>query len=200
MNPDSNTQDIWNYTNADSHSGNWSWSNVDPDTGLVKPGIDNYLMTTPIDLTNARNAYISAYVKFNFNYQSGAPPDGFRIEITRDNGVSWEAVNLGVRSGWNVSGTGNDAEDDYPTDGKAYSGLCDSGDPVADSYWVELGTLTRVSIDLSSFSGNAIQIRFRMATNGHALYEHSNNANQADPGFGGFWVDDVIVYGETILT
>ncbi|MCK5309142.1 MAG: hypothetical protein KAJ64_00680, partial [Thermoplasmata archaeon] len=53
INPDSSTQDIWNYTTADAHSGNYSWSNVDPDTGLVKPGIDNYLMTTPIDLTNA---------------------------------------------------------------------------------------------------------------------------------------------------
>ncbi len=206
FNPDANSQDIWNYTNADSHSGNYSWSNVNPvidpiyGYGLVKPGIDNYLMTTPVDLTNAKNAYLSAYVKFNLNYQSGAPPDGFRIEISNDNGVTWEAANLGVRSGWNISGTGNDLEDDY-IDGKAYSGLGDTGNQATDDYWVGLNTLTRVNIDLSSFSGNAIHIRFRMATNGHEDYLHENNLAQVlDPGFGGFWVDDVIVYGETILT
>ncbi|MCK5309143.1 MAG: hypothetical protein KAJ64_00685, partial [Thermoplasmata archaeon] len=71
-------------------------------------------------------------------------------------------------------------------------------------YWVGLDSLTRINIDLTSFSGNAIQIRFRMATNGHDAYLHSNNdpifGQNLDPGFGGFWVDDVIVYGETILT
>ena len=85
-------------------------------------------------------------------------------------------------------------------DGKAYSGLGDTGDQAIDDYWVNTKTLTRVNIDLSGFSGNAIQIRFRMATNGHTDYEHSNNHNQADPGFGGFYVDDIIVMGETILT
>ena len=64
-----------------------------------------------------------------------------------------------------------------------------------------LNTLTRVNIDLSSVSGHAIHIRFRMPTNAHEDYLHENNLAQVlDPGFGGFWVDDVIVYGETILT
>jgi hypothetical protein len=64
-----------------------------------------------------------------------------------------------------------------------------------------MGSLSRVNIDLSSFSGHAIQIRFRMVTCSHPAYGHNNNANfGADPGFGGFFVDDVIVSGETIMT
>ncbi|MDO9536719.1 MAG: CARDB domain-containing protein [Thermoplasmata archaeon] len=210
--PDSNCQDLWNLTNVyNAHSGNYCWANVDPLTGLMKPGIDNYLMSTPIDLTNARIAYLSAYVKFNLNYNSGAPPDGFRVEISDDNGITWKAVNLGVRSAWNVSGTDNDASDGYPGDGKSYSGLTDSYNinssdaanllaAQADGYWVSLDSLTRINIDLSSFSGNAIQIRFRVVTNSDPGYAHSNNANQVNPDFGGFYLDDVIVEGETILT
>jgi hypothetical protein len=193
--PDATSQDVWHMTTAQHHSGNYSWSNVDPDTGYMKGGIDNYLMSSPIDLTNARMAYLSAYVKFNFNYASGAPPDGFRVEISKDNGVTWSAVNLGVRSAWNVSGTDED-HDDGKIDGKSYTGINDG------NYWVSLGSLTRVNVDLSSFSGNAIQIRFRVVTNSDAAYLHyDTNYVFPDPldEFGGFYIDDVQVQGETIL-
>jgi hypothetical protein len=200
--PSNNTglQDIWNLTTADAHSGNYSWSNVDPDTGLMRPGIDNYLRTTPIDLTNAQNAYLSAYLKFNLNTASGAPPDGFRVEVSENGGVSWVPINFGVRSAWGVSGTGNDI-DDGSIDGRAYTGLCDSGSASADDYWVEANSLSRVNVDLSSFSGNAIQIRFRVVTCSHTSYAH--DAGYAFPvgeEFFGFYIDDVIVYGETIIT
>ena len=209
-NPDAETTDIWNRTTADAHSGNYSWSNVDPITGEMKAGIDNYLMSTPIDLTNARSATLSAYFKFNINTANGAPPDGFRVEVSKDNGISWEPINLGVRGAWGISGTGEDDDDNY-TDSKTYTGLTDSYDPdnpglynpavvAADGYWVEAGTLTRLNCDLTSFSGNAIMIRFRVDTTNHAAYEHDDNtAYGSDPGFGGFWVDDVIVTGNTIL-
>ncbi len=210
--PTTNSQDVWDLVNVSAvygwdkaHSGYHAWSNIDPDdpTQLkLKAGIDNYLMSTPIDLTNAKTAYLSAYLKFNMNEDSGAPPDGFRVEVSKDNGVTWISINLGVRTSWGVSGTGNDADDGNVSDGKTYTGIGDSGEGafLTDDYWVSMGTLSRVNIDLSSFSGNAIHVRFRMVTCGHGLYEHNNNHNQADPGFGGFYVDDVIVYGETILT
>lgn len=200
-NPDAYTSDIWNRTTADAHSGLWSWSNVDPVTGEVKGGIDNSLITNPIDLTNARTATLSAYFKFNINTDDGAPPDGFRVEVSKDNGVNWEAINLGVRSAWGVSGTGADSDDGNTSDGKTYTGFTDSGEgsAIADGYWVEAGTLTRLNCDLSSFSGNAIMIRFRVVTTNHPLYAHDDNAASGDPGFGGFWVDDVIVSGNTIL-
>lgn len=199
LTPVNTTQDIWTLTDAMAHSGSNSWSNVDPGTGQMKDGIDNYLMTSPIDLTNAKNAYLSAYFKFNFNEDSGAPPDGFRIEVTGDGGASWTPMNLGVRSSWGVSGTGLDNEDGNASDGKAYTGLCDSGNPAADGYWVHSSSLSRVNADLSAWMGRQILIRFRVVTSNHQDYEHDNNHNVANPGFGGFYVDDVIVHGETIF-
>jgi hypothetical protein len=199
INPVSTTYDIWNLTAADAHSGTHSWSNIDPGTGLMKPGIDNSLVTTPIDLTNAQNAYLSAYVKFNINEDSGAPPDGFRIEVSSDGGKSWAAINLGVRTSWGVSGTGVDGEDGNPSDGKAYTGLPDSGDPVADGYWVHTSTLSRVNADLSAWMGNQIYIRFRMVTCSHPAYAHESGYSFTSGEFFGFYVDDVIVEGETIF-
>ncbi len=194
--PDTNTSDVWNLTNSDSHSGDWAWSNVDPYTGFMKAGIDNSLITKPIDLTNARWAEFSAYFKFNINTLDGAPPDGFRVEITTDNGVTWDVMTLGVRSAWNVSGAEDDASDGN-IDGKSYSGIIDPDDPYANATWVEAGTLTRLNIDLSAYSGEAVQIRFRVVTtlvDPASAYEHYADDTV---GFGGFWVDDVIVRGET---
>jgi flagellin-like protein len=205
--PSNNTaiQDIWNLTNMtqlgmNAHSGDHSWSNVDP-VNHMKPGIDNYLKTTPIDLTQAKNAYLSAYFKFNLNTASGAPPDGFRVEVSENGGISWTPINFGVRSSWGVSGTGNDIDDGF-IDGRAYTGLCDSGNPSADDYWVEANTLSRVNVDLTSYSGNAIQIRFRVVTCSHTDYAHDAGYSFTPPTdeFFGFYVDDVIVYGETIIT
>ncbi len=197
---DSNSADVWNRTDEDSHSGDWAWSNYDIDTGYMKAGIDNSLMTSPIDLTNARWAELSAYFKFNINTQDGAPPDGFRVEVTSDNGVTWEPLTLSVRSAWGVSGTGTDL-DDNNTDGKSYTGIPDSGEgaAVADGYWVEAGTLSRLNIDLSQYSGNSVQIRFRVVTTltvPATAYSHYAQ-DLATVGFGGFWVDDVIIRGET---
>ncbi|MCK4265945.1 MAG: hypothetical protein KAX31_01610, partial [Thermoplasmata archaeon] len=194
--------DVWALNNSIAHSGNYSWGNIDPtDNSSMKPGVDNILMTTPIDLTNAKNAYLSAYLKFNLNVASGSPPDGFRIDISSDNGVTWSAINLGVRSSWGVSGTGTDNEDGNATDGKAYTGLPESGNVIADDYWVNASSLSRLNIDLSAWIGNQILIRFRVVNNNFPdlLYRHNNNDNYPDPGFGGFFIDDVIVYGETIF-
>lgn len=204
------TKDIWDLT-AGGHLGGNCWGNVDPDTGFVRTGLDNSLITQPIDLTNARNAYLSAYFKFNFNTVSGAPPDGFRVEISTDGGAAWMTLNLGIRSSWGISGTGTDSEDGVNYDGRSYTGLTDTYNPSSsvavnlaaaqdDGYWVRAGSLSRLSIDISPWSGHQVILRFRMVTNNlpELLYPHSNNAF-FDPGFGGFYIDDVNVYGETIF-
>ncbi len=201
---DSTTKDIWTMNNTIAHSGSYSWCNIDPVTGEMKPGIDNYLITTPIDLSSAKNAYLSAYFRFNTNYNGGAPPDGFRVEVSSDGGITWASINLGVRSAWGISGTGFDAEDGNASDGKTYTGIGDSGEGayLADDYWVEAGTMSRLNLDLGSWNGNQILIRFRVVTNNlnSIFYAHDDNANfGSDPGFGGFFIDDVQVYGETIF-
>jgi hypothetical protein len=213
-----NSKDIWNLTNAlptaIAHSGHHYWSNVDPATGEVKTGIDNSLMTNPIDLTNAKNVYLSAYFKFNFNKNSGAPPDGFRVEISNDGGATWETLNFGIRSSHGVSGTeaDNGVGGDGKSDGKSYTGLTDNYDRIHsvaenleaaedDGYWVSANSMSRLSIDLSSWSGHQVILRFRMISNNLAVttYPHNNNNNFPDPGFGGFYIDDVNVYGQTIF-
>jgi hypothetical protein len=178
-----------------AHSGDWAWWNGNVTTGVpglsgfMKKGVDNSLICGPIDLTNARNATLGAYFKFNINTKDGAPPDGFRVEISRDNGVSWSAINLGVRAAWNVSGVETDASDGK-IDGKSYTGI-NSGD-----YWVSAGSLTRLNVDLSAFTGNAIMLRFRVVTNANPAYMPYKSTTV---GFGGFYIDDVIVMGNTIL-
>ncbi len=182
--PDATTKDVWQLQESDAHNGTHSWWNGDPTAGWMMPGIDNSLVSAPIDLTRARYAYFSAYLKFNINDQSGAPPDGFRIEVTKDNGVTWEAINLGARAAWGVSGTDN-------TGTTSYTGHDTGGN------WVEVGSLTRVLTDLSDWSGNVIHIRFRVVNTNAGNYNHYMDPNA---GFGGFYVDDVMVTGETLTT
>jgi len=204
-----NVTDIWQLANLTStgigaHGGDFAWSNVDPATGQMRTGIDNSLVSCPIDLTNAKLAYLDAYFKFNINQNSGTPPDGFRVEISTNGGGTWNTLNLGIRSGWGVSGTGTDLEDST-IDGRANTGIGDSGQGnyIADGYWVSAGTLSRLSIDLSPWNGHQVIIRFRMTVNNinDGTYPHTNNAAfGGDPGFAGFYVDDVNVYGETIFS
>ncbi len=182
----SSSKDAWQLTTNASWSGTHSWWNGNPDTGYVMPGIDNSLMTLPIDLISARTATLSAYFRFNLNTQEGAPPDGFRVEVSSDNGITWHAINLGVRSSWGVSGTDN-------TGTTSYTGHNAGG------YWTEAGTLTRLNCDLSEWSGNVILIRFRMVTTSATNYDPYESP-YSTVGFGGFYIDDVVVSGETVHT
>ncbi|MFO7618833.1 MAG: CARDB domain-containing protein [Thermoplasmata archaeon] len=172
------TKDLWKLTNlttsgVGAHSGHHAWSNLNH-TGQLNPGVDNSLVTLPIDLTSAKNAELSAYFKFNFNTLDGAPPDGFRVEVSSDGGMRWTAINLGVRSGEGVSGV--------------ETGINEG------NYWVSSSTMSRLKTDLNAWVGNQIIIRFRMVTTDQLGYDHYSDPNQ----FFGFYVDDVEVTGDSI--
>jgi hypothetical protein len=188
--------DQWGLTSSDAHSGNYCWWNRNPETGNLSGGLDNSLYSRPIDLTNARNASLSAYFKFNINSAAGLPPDGFRVEISDDNGVSWKTITLGVRAAWGVSGNESDI-DDGMIDGKSYTGL----DPDNDR-WVEASTLTRLNADISGWTGNVILIRFRVVTaSDDNPYFGADHYEWYGPGaaFGGFYVDDITITGYSLL-
>ncbi len=162
-------KDVWDLVNMTamgntSHSGDFCWSNMDPTTGFMMSGIDNSLQTMPIDLTGAKSAYLSAYVKFNINTDDGYPPDGFRVEISNNGGMTWDAINQGYRTA---------------------SGTMD---------WTSIGDLTEINVDLTSWRGYQIVIRFRVCTNTDPGYAHYADASSD----GGFYVDDVQVKGESI--
>jgi hypothetical protein len=167
-----------------AQSGKHSWWNHNPRAGIdtLKGGIDNSLVTIPIDLSRAKDARLNAKLRFNILYPEGRPPDGFRVEVSSDNGLSWRQLNMGVRSAWNVSGT-----EAAGPDGTSYTGV-DTGDN-----WVSAGTLTRLNCDLSGWSGSVIQIRFRVITRNDTVNHHQD----LGPGFGGFFLDDVTVTGNT---
>jgi len=153
------TADIWQLTDADSVSGSFSWWCGNPNTDNLTGGLDNSLLTVPIDLTNAQSAVFSAFFKFNINTSTGRPPDGFRVEVSSDLGVTWKSITLGVRSAWGVSGSESDTYGGEPADGKSYTGIDTDGDK-----WVEAGTLTRLNTDLSAWSGSVILISARPTT------------------------------------
>jgi hypothetical protein len=176
------------------HSGTHMWWNHNPAASHdLNSGVDNSLYSKSIDLTNAKDAYLSAYFKFNFDDSAGRPPDGFRTEISDDNGITWRPVNLGVRSSWGVSG-------DWNTDGKspdgtqAYTGIQEGGLDSDVPVWVEAGTLWRLNTNLSGWAGSVIKLRFRVVTNLDAT--HYDAATE----FRGFAVDDVIVRGNTTIS
>lgn len=187
------SMDNWDIVKTENlhGDGTMAWFAGDPNLGDdFKDGIDNSLYTRPIDLTNARTAILDGRVKFNIDEASGRPPDGFRVEISKDNGVSWIPLSLGVRTSWGVSGTEGDASDNVPGDGKSFTGLPDE----KNSYnWVRVGSLTRLITNLNGFIGNTVILRFRVVTN------NDDPDHFEDPAaFKGLYVDDIRVYGESL--
>jgi len=190
--PTYNSKDQWELSTNKAHSGSYAWwchnTSVGGVTDAFSAGIDTSLYTKPIDLTNALNATLSAYMAFNFNYVAGRPPDSLRVEVSSDNGKSWTSLTLGVRACWNVSGADLDIYDGV-IDGKSYSGISDG------SGWVPAGTLTRLNCDLTGWAGNVIILRFRIVTaTDHLNYQPSHNWGTQTPYYG-FYLDDVIVSG-----
>ncbi|MCX8174325.1 MAG: immune inhibitor A, partial [Thermoplasmata archaeon] len=186
-------QYIWDANRA--HRGNGVWWNGNPSTGYFSGGIDNSLITRPIDLTNAKNATLSAYFRFNINWGvggSGRPPDGFRVEVSSDNGVTWQPICLGVRSGWNVSGTEGTQPGMPP--GTSYTGITETGDK---AYWVPAKSLYRLNVDLSGWRGSVVLLRFRVVTNSTLPNHYAQPISTV--GFGGLYIDDIKVFGETII-
>ncbi len=164
------SMDAWHITDSASYSGDHSWWNAHPVDGFLPDGVDNRLTTVSIDLTRAKTAVLEAKVRYNINTKSGTPPDGFRVEVTTDDGRTWESLNQGVRA---ASGYSHDLP---------YSN---------EEGWVKASDLERLNVDLSPFSGEIIKLSFRVVTND--VQEHYEYVD----GFGGLFIDDVIVSGET---
>ncbi len=141
--------DVWNLQdNVIGRDGEPSraWWNAYPRTGWFQKGIDNRLVTSSIDLTNARTVNFTADFKFNINSASGSPPDGFRVEVTRDGGRTWEAINVGIRTAKGIS--------------------------TGPHNWTTAGQISTLNVDLSDYSGEIIRMRFRVFTNANdAPYE-----------------------------
>jgi len=169
------TADVWQMVETTDIYGQettaW-WNGILHDTDpRMKTGIDNSLVTSPIDLTRAKTVHLSADFKFNINEASGSPPDGFRVEVSTDNGLIWSPINLGARTASGVSGDGST------------------------NYWTTADQMDRLITDLSDFAGETILIRFRVVTNNAANYQHHH---REDLDFRGIYLNNVVVQGETV--
>ncbi|AGB04867.1 Mg-chelatase subunit ChlD [Aciduliprofundum sp. MAR08-339] len=175
-------RDLWQLHNfggtgaEKAHSGDYAWAYGESNSNWALPkGVDSSLITKQIDLTNARTARLSFWIRFNLNSAAGVPPATVRVEVSDDNGMTWQSITYGVRIGWGASGTGSMA-----------------GTSANNNYgWVNSGTLARINCDLSGWAGKSIMIRFRVVTN---ATEYPTYANSNDPY--GVFIDDVVVSGE----
>jgi len=130
----------------------WMYAANDDGEPVLPKGVDSSLYTSMITLSNAENPELSAYMRFNFDDGGGRPPNGLRVEISEDDGRSWETLTYGIRVGWNHTGHSCD-----------YSGETDDGE---DGYgWVDTSTLVRLNTDLSDWRGKNVRLRFRVFTN-----------------------------------
>ncbi len=169
-----------------AHSGHYAWVYRDKN-GDLPEGIDSSLITKQIDLSTARSARLLFWIRFNLNPAAGVPPATVRVEVSSDNGMTWQSITYGVRIGWGSSGYGG------------LSGIPDNGN--ANHYdWVRSTTLVRINCDLSGWAGQSILIRFRVVTNATINPETDNPYPTWDPEHPGdphgVFIDDVVVYGE----
>ena len=131
----------WSITST-SYARSGSYALFSADEASIK---DDTIATYEVDLRSASVATLSFYhtYKLETNYDGGV------IEITTNGGSSWTDLGSNITTGGYTS-----------TISTQYSS------PIAGrSAWSggTLGTMTQVSVDLSSFAGNIVQVRFRMA-------------------------------------
>ncbi|MEM3396972.1 MAG: CARDB domain-containing protein [Thermoplasmata archaeon] len=190
-------------------------------SGYLPLGVDSSLYTIPIDLTRAYRATLIAFFKFNINDGAGLPPDGVRIEVSKDNGETWYSITYGVRIGWGYTGrdlttvenrgyygvTGDATGGELP---QRYSGVrgtlyktnwtfvrASDANTVSAYDWIPSFTLVRLNCDLSGFAGNTIILRIRVFTN--ATGSETDSIHYASASYNkGVFVDDVFVIGTTI--
>lgn len=126
----------------DSEDGKyWIFTSEDGGEDRLPQGVDSSLYTRPIYLDNARNPRLTAHMKFNIDDGAGLPPSGFRIEVSDDDGRTWDPLTSGARAGSGASG-----------DDEEYG-------------WIDSGSLSRVHADLSGWRDERIILRFRVFTN-----------------------------------
>lgn len=152
--------DDWAQVTTDSHSATHSW--FASDVGSIK---DDRLMT-PAILIGATST-----MTFWHKYTLEDTFDGAVIEITTDGGSTWTDLGTYITSG-NYTDTISSSYSSPIGGRQAWSGT--------QSSW------TQVSVNLSAFGPNTIQIRFRIACD-------------SSLGSTGWWVDDVLVDSQTIV-
>ncbi|NOZ13315.1 MAG: hypothetical protein GXO69_06655 [Acidobacteria bacterium] len=128
--------DVWTMTTTSgAHSGGKCWFGKD-----VPSTTDSSLKVGPVSLPSGVNSVLSFW--HYYNMESGY--DGGVLEISTDDGVSWQDLGNDIQSGtYDTMMKGGPLEDQM-----AWSGSNDS--------------MSQVFVDLSDFSGQTVYFRFRL--------------------------------------
>jgi uncharacterized repeat protein (TIGR01451 family) len=152
--------DDWAMTSSNPHSPTNAW--FAPDTAT---STDQYLtLASPIAIGNS-------ILKFWHYYDTEADWDGGVVEISVNGGAWIDTGDLMFRHGYNSTINTNPASD--ISGRKAFSG--------------NSGGYVQTAVDLSSYAGDVVQIRFRMATDGLV-------------GGVGWYIDDVSILNNAVLS
>jgi hypothetical protein len=160
--------DLWHITTRDSYSSSHSWYCGSDITGEYGNNMDNSLMTPVLSLMNYDSATLTFWHKYEFESLTGSNAWDGSDVEISVDGGAWQQI---FPVGWYddyIYGSNNGA---FP-EGTAVYAHSSNG-------WKE------AEFDLTSFIGHDIQIRFRFGSDGSVTEE-------------GWYVDDVIVFGETI--
>ena len=158
----STTASVWTVSAAQSHSSPNSFFAPEPTT------ISDEILATSSGYT--LNSTVAAFSTLSFwhRFNTEAGYDGAVIEISPNNGASWSDLGSKIiKNGYNGS---------IPTtDGSPIGGR---------SAWTgNSGTFIQTIVDLRSYAGQTVKIRFRMA---------SDNGTSGQ----GWYVDDIILRSE----
>lgn len=130
--------DDWKLSTKNPHSGNTSWFAVDPNTYSNQ----SLILKSPVQLGE------NSLLRFWHDYATEDTYDGGVVEISTNGGISWE--DLGdkmIQNGYNSHIPLLNAS---TVSGPAFSG--------------NSGGYIQTIVDLSSYSGQSVQIRFRMGS------------------------------------
>lgn len=128
----------WKLSTTNPHSGTNSWFAVDPDAFSNQ----SLILKSPVTLGE------NALLRFWHDYNTEDSFDGGVVEISTDGGLTWE--NLGdkmIQNGYNGQIPLLNAS---PVNGPAFTGSSDG--------------YIQTIVDLSSYTGKSVQIRFRMGS------------------------------------
>ena len=138
----------WSHTRPSALDGIWygAAGGDRGDSSLTSPALTADA-TTPVTIT--------FHHKFSFEYSDNQYFDGGVIEITTDNGATWEDIaTLAATSPYNATLT---TESNNPLGGRAAFGRTNASYPNPDGVTLDLGT---------QLAGKTFQLRFRVVTDG----------------------------------
>ncbi|HEX5059604.1 MAG TPA: M36 family metallopeptidase, partial [Kofleriaceae bacterium] len=142
------TDSQWSHTRPTPLDGIWfaNDSGARTDSSLTSPALTADA-TAPVSITFSH--------KFSFEFSSNTYWDGGVIEISTDNGATWQDVaTLATASPYNSTLT---TTSDNPLGGRAAFGNKNASYPNPDSVTLDLGTM---------LAGKTFQLRFRVVTDG----------------------------------